>query len=257
MAIEEGKNAIPIWQVVRLSYIDGYNYCQQLKFPILIITIVILAQWKIPLFSWGWWGIAFRWILELIFILPFVVCIHRIVLLNELPSGTTFFNFLKAVFHYLGVALVLGILFIGGFISVTNLQSHGPLMKFYAIILKIALFFFLFRLGLSLPGAAIGAKHTFTESWNSTRGSLWRLLWITFLTWLPAILITGGLGLYFLASIMSGNKSDQSYSIFPGLFLLALISFLQTILLTITMVAYSLCYDVLVRGRRLESVPPL
>jgi hypothetical protein len=130
---------------------------------------------------------------------------HRLVILSERPAISGSNVATKDLWRYTGMAIALflivflpaaAILFSTSFFLEQSLR--GPLAPppgFFALLL---LGFVLYavgtavalRLTLLLPARAIGDTNlTFKQTWNRTRGNIWRLFWGVFVTTVPPLLI--------------------------------------------------------------------
>jgi hypothetical protein len=129
---------------------------------------------------------------------------HRLMILNEQPGFSGGNVATKNLWRYIVVALAL---FLVMFLPMTAVMlpasyflKSGPAPAlpspgfFPLLLLGFALYAVgtavAFRLTLLLPARAIGDTGlTFKQTWNRTRGNVWRLFWGIVVTTMPALLI--------------------------------------------------------------------
>jgi hypothetical protein len=260
----EDRNVLPIWALVKASYIYVYEHIPQYMVPILVIFFVNLgAHYTMANMGLPPSIIPFNWIAGLIVLLlaiPIMVSTHRMVLLNEVRSSLSLFRLERNAINYFVALFSLMFLYAIGMFSPYYLFYLGISIQAFSIlklIIYLTICVLIIRLGLSLPGIAIGAQRPFSQSWKSTDGNVLRLMLVIFLTLLPSLVIEIYLGIHLFLSIASEAQAHQSISLIPTLPYLALQCALTAIYIPISCVLSSLSYDVLVRGNSLGILTPL
>ncbi len=142
-------------------------------------------------------------VLAIIASLWIAVAWHRFVLAEEYPKGWIPRWHGASMLGYLGRSILLGLVVIIGVsvaslpfgLIVAGLPGLVFLLPFVLVGLGAYLFF---RLGVMLPGAALGRKITFSEAWGATRGESGTILTL-------AALVVGASFLLQLPTMLSGN----------------------------------------------------
>ncbi|MFM9939064.1 MAG: hypothetical protein ACKVP7_06175 [Hyphomicrobiaceae bacterium] len=133
---------------------------------------------------------------------------HRLVLLDERPTGRTYLRLDNTVWGYIAVAGLLLVIMLPFLIAAFLMAQVGSeftpkpgqpppeisgryALLFLALILgMVAAFLLTTRLALVLPARAID-DHTLSlgDSWRLTRGSFWRLFGGTLICYLPTLVL--------------------------------------------------------------------
>ncbi|WP_146584481.1 hypothetical protein [Puniceibacterium confluentis] len=142
-------------------------------------------------------------ILAIVASLWIAVAWHRFVLAEEYPEGWIPRWHGAHMLGYLGRSILLGLVVtIGVTVAAIpfGLIASGlpPLMMLLPFVLVGLGSFLFFRLGVMLPGAALGRKITFAEAWTATRGESGTILTL-------ALLVVGASFLIQLPTMLSGN----------------------------------------------------
>jgi hypothetical protein len=212
---------LPFWHTVGLSYstyfnhfIDAVRACW--LWLIVVAVLTGFASWQ----QWTWMAAALADlnpglpppqipksgdmavllnaanILMLVAGVSIAVAWHRLMILNERPglSGSNIAT--KNLWRYIVVAIALFLtLFLP--MAAIMLPTFFPLLPpgLPPIILLIFVAYLIgtavtLRLTLLLPARAIGnTELTFRQTWNRTRGNIWRLFWGIAVTTIPPLLI--------------------------------------------------------------------
>jgi hypothetical protein len=225
---------LPVWATVRSSYSSYFHhFIDALRASWLwLIAVALLAA----ITGWQQWSLAASAMANLetdpssqmtqstamvvlsglnsiVFLLAGVsiaVAWHRLMILDERPgiSGSNVAT--KELWRYNAVALTLGLITFLPAAAVTvyflwplaNPASLVPI--FVPVMLVVAVLYVAgiaagLRLVLLLPARAIGnTSLSFGETWNRTRGNIWRLFWGMWLTTIPPTL---GVQIVYLAVI--------------------------------------------------------
>jgi hypothetical protein len=125
---------------------------------------------------------------------------HRLMILDERPGISGRNVATKALWHYIAVALALGLIAFLPAAAVTLYLlwpltgSASPPPGFPPAMLLVGLLYVAgvatgLRLMLLLPARAIGnSSLSFSQAWNRTRGNIWRLFWGLWFTTVPPLL---------------------------------------------------------------------
>jgi len=112
----------------------------------------------------------------------FAITCHRLVLLNEKPSGIVESLFLRRVLNFIGWLLILSIatgfaavpfIIILNFIIVDFNSSDNYFLLF--ILVFIPVIFFMAKISLIFPAVAIDEQPKISWAWNATRNNGWRM----------------------------------------------------------------------------------
>ncbi|MGY9045597.1 hypothetical protein P775_02020 [Puniceibacterium antarcticum] len=145
-------------------------------------------------------------ILAIIASLWIAVAWHRFVLAEEYPNGWLPRWHGPNMLGYLGRSILLGIVVVVGVtlasipfgLIATGLPGLLFLLPFVLIGLGAYLFF---RLGVMLPGAALGTKISFSDAWRATKGESGTILVLS-------VLVVGASFLLQLPTMLSGNPNS-------------------------------------------------
>jgi hypothetical protein len=219
---------LPFWDTVSLAYstyfrhfIDAFR--ASWLWLVVAAAFTSVASWQ----QWSWMATAMTNLktgvslqmskptemvvllnLDNIFLLlagvSIAVAWHRLMILNEQPrfSGSNVAT--KDLWRYIVVAITLFLIFFLPVAAVVLptfyflLPAPGPTAPppgFFALILLGFVVYAVgaavaFRLTLLLPARAVGnIDLTFKQTWNRTRGNIWRLFWGIVVTTIPPLLI--------------------------------------------------------------------
>ena len=220
---------LPFWDTVRLSYSTYFHHfidALRASWLWLIVAAAFtgFASWQ----QWSWManaianlkpGVPLQMpkpiemavllnldnILLLLAGVSIAVAWHRLMILNEQPGFSGSNVATKNLWRYIVVAVALFLIL---FLPVTAVMlptfyfllpapagGAPPPPGFFLLILLIFAIYAVgtalaLRLTLLLPARAIGdTSLTFKQTWNRTRGNIWRLFWGILFTTMPPLLI--------------------------------------------------------------------
>ena len=273
--IAQSRRRLPVWAVVKRSYGYVWDHRRLFALPMILVFFVqlLVAFYSIHATRGAdprHMGVALlpiyaATILSILFSATVIVGIHRTVLLDEVRSGIGFLRLDRNFLRYVGtwlLLLVVGILLfiilglLAGLIGAAGILVGSPgahavivLTVFASMVVLGGVFL---RFMLALPAAALGDKDRLGVSWNATKGNWWRLFVVTFLTFMPFLILSiiasipaMTTAVHNMQSVLQGGTPVQAK---PSIAMVLFGAAIKAIDIGVLTVMLSLCYDVLVRG---------
>jgi hypothetical protein len=138
---------------------------------------------------------------------PFLIAVHRFILLNQATGQYALAPQEPRFFRFFGWSLVITSLSLLPAALQTwlgVLGSPGVLTGILTFVIMVLCFFLTFRLTILFPAIAIDAPGaTAANAYADSKGNVWRIFFILFLSILPFVLFA--LGLFFLGLISTSK----------------------------------------------------
>ena len=242
---------LPFWDTVSLSYSTYFShFIDALRASWLWLIVVAALTGVASWLQWSWMAVAMANMkpglaplmpksteMEVLLnldniLLPLAgvsiaVAWHRLVILNEHPglSGSNIAT--KNLWRYIIVGLALflimflpvaAVMFPAFYFLLRAPAGRAPLPPgFFPLILLIFVVYAVgiavsLRLTLLLPARAIGnTSLTFRQTWNRTRGNIWRMFWGIVATTIPPLLIAQVLFLFGIGAPHPGMAVGEDF----------------------------------------------
>lgn len=270
---------------VRSSVAQAYGCLWYYKFQHMMIAVLAalpfslagLMGWLDPVFSTSpdlnnmpeGFNLSFAILLLTTFIwaVPVIILWHRLYLLGPehlirkkiWPLITRSFNVISHSLIFIGLGLVMSVLFIWGMLHLRAISSMdsmagtitelgtGELLLYIFIGLDIFCFLLLvgLRFSMAFSAVAIGKKIGFTTSWRMTRKNTFRMLEATLLGGLPMIILLGavmtGARVFMDIDLIAGTAPDQDMIYYFVLVTAPLLTLPVAILCSLTSTFYRHC----------------
>ncbi len=205
-----------LWLIVVAAF-TGYAHWQQWSWMAVAMATAVPPQMQKA--GEAVLLLSFANILMLFAGVSIAVAWHRLLILNEQPgfgiSNVVTNNLWRYVLIAIGLLLIL---FLPVMASMMFPVFYMMMSASSGALLSILLIFAAYaagsavalRLTLLLPAQAIGDTHlTFAQTWNRTRGNIWRLFWGVFATTVPPLLIVQIAFVVVMPPVLPGTAGEN------------------------------------------------
>jgi hypothetical protein len=197
MAVAGARPRLRVWRTVAGSYALTFRYLGYLlriSWAWVVLMIPISLAYYASVFWLGWQTSSFPDVLSTFLFLPFLASIsvawHRRLLLNDVWSGRIYMRFDGPVVSYLGLSVVLSILFPALAIAATSSADAEWPELLTGVLLATAGLFLSTKIWLALPARALGdSEITIRQAWSGSRQNVWRLIAGSSLCSLPILVL--------------------------------------------------------------------